>query len=1105
MSGRSAYVRKKTTATWPNEKGGYRGRPKFNAISDNATVIRSPTGAMPVVQWEREEGVTAALMAKGHVMEVAEGPWSQMTYRDTVPNNGDRSSGSQSESSFDIGMQPPRRPMDNLVYARVGPPTTRAGDVSGIEKSGLRSALDKTSDDVRKGLAKAFTFKKDKKGRETETALDFRPQSSATIRPTRGAGIHPSQVYNKQATDMPAVGFHGTLGRGLQQRDGEVTVPSDRVPEGPSTPPIKRWVGAGRPVQRWNKLRKDPELWDPDGDVVIFLAGKQEHPRPHPSFRLSSHIIEATGSRHLITLLRDGLVDDDIRMPHGHHQPVPAAFVRPGEPTPPVSEDTSLSEADGEISYEMYFPAPPDIGPIDQLRHKITTRNVFAFLYRASLVGFTLHQALSDLHARLRSYMAPEVDVVGNLASYISARGIDDVRNDPEAAVGLLAWSGGSDVRWEEGWCESFLHCAGMHSWGLESCADFGRVTPITRALLERASLEAQLRVQAAEERLAEFGYGDMWPSAVSVTVSASGPVLAAPAKAAADRLRKFFVEYYAREFGSWPPTQAPGAGVAPRGGNEGGRLWLTRTVAQRLQKDFAALYDYLVDRDIVWDESETRSGRKWMMVAESGRPFEADTPDVPMTDMLIEFDNKHRFPHIPRPYPLVPDPIPPPPGPSAASSPTDSSRPRILGRKSSKTYSIARSETSGTSNTSNSSGGSSSRQPGAVDRRIQLAYTEAANLCALGSEPGHSAGLVDAFTRFEKTDHPSCSDDGAEVDPSTARRGRWVLIYGVLQTLASVSVDSPGLRYGDGVAYHLSVRLRGARMPPWKTGSSRGSADDGVAGRWYETAHELSHCWTVVAGWAREEEVVEEGGVEDGGGEAAAGSPLVACGHGEGEVDGNANANANSRGRQNYRFHVPRGFPASRQQLYQSGSSGTPLLITGSAAHSVVSYSESDIASSGAWSPRQRTAMSGTAETGSSGSGNLSHGSRRLAREVSVGGGTAGPSRFIRMPVEERDWVARAQAPAGGDAGRGWQDTRGAGNGALSPPDESEEGDEDVDVDEDSFAVPFWAASGNGGYVSGPGAENGSGSRTETEFVGPMIRDFDELGVIDAEDGYVL
>ncbi|KAK4463299.1 hypothetical protein QBC42DRAFT_266034 [Cladorrhinum samala] len=505
----------------------------------------------------------------------------------------------------------------------------------------------------------------------------------------------------------------------------------------------------------------------------------------------------------------------------------PGTYGHGGQPTPPVSEDLNHWEMDGQISYEMYFPAPHHLNIIDQLRHHITTRNVFAMLYHASIVGLSLFQALSDLLARLEHYMPSEVDNIGTILNYISARGIDDVRNDAETAVGLLAWSEGGDVRWEEGWRECFLHCAGMYP-RLETCADFKHVTPITRALLDRAHIETQVRVQLAQERLAGFQYGDLWPAAVAIAANTTGPVTAAPARAAAERLQNFFVQYYTREFGAWPPSPPQlgpdeKLGVAPSHGgalDDEEAMWLTRTVAQHLQKDFGALYDYLVNRDILWDVSEARSSRKWMIVSSSGsQSFDADTEDLPMTDILIEFDNKNRFPHIPRPYPLVPESIPPCVNPSSK----ESSSGMFKGAKKSGPLP------------------STSTRTNALDRRIQLAYTESTNLCMLGSDFTHSA-LIDAFAKFEKTDKVG------EVDPSTARRGRWVLIYGILQTLASVSVDAPNVRYRDEVAYHLSPRLKGAKLPPWKTGTRHGQG--GLSSGYDEAAHELSHCWLAPRAW---------------------------------------------------------------------------------------------------------------------------------------------------------------------------------------------------------------------------------------------------------------
>lgn len=121
------------------------------------------------------------------------------------------------------------------------------------------------------------------------------------------------------------------------------------------------------------------------------------------------------------------------------------------------------------------------------------------------------------------------------------------------------------------------------------------------------------------------------------------------------------------------------------------------------------------------------------------------------------------------------------------------------------------------------------------MERRVHLAYTESTNIYALGSDFTHS-DLIDAYVGFEKTDRVG------EVDPATARRGRWVLIYGILQTLASISVDTPRVRYHDGVSYHLSPRLRGSKIPPWKGASTLMGVE--------EAGHEMSHCWQVPETW---------------------------------------------------------------------------------------------------------------------------------------------------------------------------------------------------------------------------------------------------------------
>ncbi|KAK5662649.1 hypothetical protein OQA88_8564 [Cercophora sp. LCS_1] len=1125
MSGRSAYVRKKITQTKEGERGsGARSRAKSSASSDNATISEYPIDPIPSmrhVDRERQRDITGVGTTNARFLKFSEPARESelLSYQNDMSGYGHHSGGSQSGgSSIDGRREVPgagshfNRPLDDFAYARARRPAIKTEDVSGIEKSGFRSIIDKKSDVVRKGLAKTFTFgKKDKKGSDADRMVDFRPQSSATVRPHQPShGGYSGDAQDGYDADVSPVHFAGSSQASPWDDDSLMSPPpSSKLPPVPSsgnTPPIKRWIGAGRPVQRWNKLRKDPELWDPNGDVLVFFGHKGQSPRPNPSFRLSSHIIEATESRYLITLLREGSTEEDIHnMPpspvgappmlhqrHGHNGGQHLhPHARNGQPTPPVSEDNSLWEQDGQISYEMYFPTPSNMTKLDQVRHHITTRNVFALLYHASLVGLSLYQALADLHARLETYMPPEADNVGTILNYLSARGIDDVRNDAETAVSILAWSEGTEVRWEEGWRESFLHCAGMYSQ-LEPCVDFKNVTPITRALLERACLETQLRVQAAEERLASFQYADMWPATDAATT---------PARTAAERLQKFFVQHYSREFGRWPPLPMPSGhdqaiGTAHGGADGDEDMWLTRSVAQSLQRDFAALYDYLVNRDIVWDESEARSSRKWMMVSESGnRGFEADTDDLPMTDMLIGFDNKLRFPHIPHPYPLVPESIPPPSSTNVAASRGAPSGGGMFGSKSS-------SKKNGNGSASNLSAMSTGSRPGAVERRIQLAYTEATNICILGSEFTHS-DLIDAFGKFEKADRIS------EVDPSTARRGRWVLIYGVLQTLASVSVDAPNVRYRDDVPYHLSPRLKGAKMPPWKTGSAQHSPNPD------EASHELSHCWVVPRTWG-------------------VGSAYGSSANSGAESSAEEGTSPISRG---YHFPMPRaasvtGRSAAGQSGYytpvgmtarsvRSGSSRAPSVVGGggggqygmsfSSTGSVVSgYSESDAGSS---------VRSPTSTTGSSRKTARSTREREKAK-VAANMMLRGIER-----VDENERSAPGQTYATSSTSGGTRsDYKPApmNNTAVSQQGGFLVLDELVD-DQRSFTTAY-SSNGRdraalsavrggtgtggsapaGGYKLGElkferpilGGASDSGSRSGS--VGPVIRDFDELNVID-------
>ena len=410
----------------------------------------------------------------------------------------------------------------------------------------------------------------------------------------------------------------------------------------------------------------------------------------------------------------------------------------------------------------------------------ITTRNFFAVMYNASaLVGTTLHEGLTKLFERITTnpdYLDSNVSRVAFLTDYLSRHKFDDVRNNPSYAASLLAFSEVSEVQWREGYIEAFVHCVGMLDLGLQTIPEWRYITPHTKMFLHNASMEIEERIHRAQGWLLTFDFSEMWPVTVPATT---------PARGCFDRLRKWFCKYYENAFLHWPPTND--------------MTWLTRDMVVRLANDFHSLYDYLVDRDIIFDGSEYRTGHKWAITSRSGHNFRADSYELPLTDMLLTFDNRNSFPHVPYPYPITPPSVP------------VTSKPKTG-------FSLKK--------------GPSQAEVLAQTRRKTLSYAEASNVYTLRDQYMHT-DLVTNFIRFEQ------SDQVEGLDPFDARRGRWILIYGILQVLATISVDSPNLRYKEGAQYHLCPQMRG--VVPW---AERGAPPE------EEAEHTRSHCWTVPHTW---------------------------------------------------------------------------------------------------------------------------------------------------------------------------------------------------------------------------------------------------------------
>ena len=320
----------------------------------------------------------------------------------------------------------------------------------------------------------------------------------------------------------------------------------------------------------------------------------------------------------------------------------------------------------------------------------------------------------------------------------------------------------------------SFVHSVGMYE-DLHERQESADISLATMAHLERAHLEVQARVREAEDSLTAFYFDD-----AHFAQEEESPTI----RAASVRFRKFLRNFYEKEYQSWPVRR------------ERRGLWLDRIIVNRLQEDFNALYEYLVDRKVEWNgghESEDRQNRV-LLKALNAQSLGLDGDDLRMLGVIINLDCRINAPHIPHPYPLLPPSI---------SEPPVAKKSVFGGKKKDKTR----------------------------ESRMAHVYAEASNASLLNITHTDN-DLLEAFVRFEKADQPS------DIEPREARRERWIIIYCVLQTLAGVSVDVPDLSFTRGVSYFLNARLQG--LPLW-------SHTDNI---YVDASRDQSHCWTTARTW---------------------------------------------------------------------------------------------------------------------------------------------------------------------------------------------------------------------------------------------------------------
>ena len=475
--------------------------------------------------------------------------------------------------------------------------------------------------------------------------------------------------------------------------------------------------------------------------------------REEPSFRIHAALLQETKSDHLASKLQEGRRNT-------------ATSPRPGSQADSSSssltgmKSLSLSgkarapqrvETTAPVRYDIHFAPPPNAVRLDILRHMLTTRNLVALLKDKPLVGLTFYQALVDLQERVEDLrLFPGLSSTQIMVRYLVRNHFHIVSGVPTAAAGLLAWS--EDNLWQEGWREGFVHCSGMLG-RLRPMPEFQSISHVSNTLLERSSLETHVKVQDSEHRLRDFGFDDVRPARTN------GHLSVPPAFAS---FRRFLQGHYEKVYKSWPPRPA-----------EASEDWLSRSLVTQLQADFCALYNYYVNQDIVWDASGRLLNRGMENFSPSdphnGKP---KTSGLDLEQTLLALDQKLKYPHIPHPFPLFPQSV----------QVGDAAR-----QAESKSLFVGKDKS--------------------LKKRIIAASREATNAILLGPEMTNNH-LVKAFLEFEK------SDRVGEEDPRIVRQERWVLLYGILQVLSHIAVETPQMWSKANANYFVYAKLRG--MPPW-------------------------------------------------------------------------------------------------------------------------------------------------------------------------------------------------------------------------------------------------------------------------------------------------
>ncbi|KAI9694890.1 MAG: hypothetical protein M1822_000506 [Bathelium mastoideum] len=509
------------------------------------------------------------------------------------------------------------------------------------------------------------------------------------------------------------------------------SIPITRNPQ--RTANITRWDGSTRTYSSWDGLRRDEELWFPDGDCLVHFYSRG-HSRRGPSLRVPFESLKQAQCTPLFQLCSAQMIPES------------------NTTSPTTSENSSTSGSDFSLAgsagakFELYIPCPEETPKDERLAYHVTTRNFFAWMCGKPLVGNHLGKSIANLLDRMVLYRDEQVDNVQHLTYYLEQSGYLDFGNCPDYALAMLSFAEHFELR--DLWIDAFVHCVGMNE-SISLSPEFGETSRVTKALITRAYLEMDLHLGRVSRALSNFLDDDL---------SSSYLGLSEGARAHLDRFRSFLHSYYVHKFGYWPPPQGSA---------------YPKSLYRSMYDEFSKLYSYLADTENTDIIQKAASG------------------GICVLQNVDAFDGRHKYDPLPYQLPLLPE--------------LDLSEKRTSPHKGKRTLRL---------------GSWDAKKDRKINVRSALATATNSHDAALTSCP-----LIKEYAQFER-DLSSTQEE--KVSVSDARKVRWLLIYGVVQMLISITRAPPEVRDTEGSPYPLCCLTAGT--PPWAFGSKSSATSSTVS-----------------------------------------------------------------------------------------------------------------------------------------------------------------------------------------------------------------------------------------------------------------------------------